>query len=185
MWPLCSSMRATPLKIITTARRSVHTLMGSKEAFRTKTRAFMVEADITRARRKVSKIVLETRAVRQVLGTGGRNSLIPAELIRSFDESAQISRLHNRMTGIWRYMYFCLRPGTMQVPGTGHRADHVISSLNDHPRNMTDLADVFDQIVFGWKETIVHEVVTFNARKCFRECRLGESFDRFRIEKES
>src|SRR5713226_25227 len=42
MCPLCSSMRATPLKIITTARRSVHTLMGSKEAFRTNTRAFMV-----------------------------------------------------------------------------------------------------------------------------------------------
>jgi hypothetical protein len=29
MWPLCSSMRATPLKIITTARRSVQTLIGS------------------------------------------------------------------------------------------------------------------------------------------------------------
>src|SRR5712692_9161511 len=37
MCPLCSSTRATPLKIITTARRSVHTLMGSKEAFSTKT----------------------------------------------------------------------------------------------------------------------------------------------------
>src|SRR5437016_13758372 len=55
MCPLCSSMRATPLKIITTARRSVHTFIGSKEAFRTKTRAFMIEADITRVRRKVSK----------------------------------------------------------------------------------------------------------------------------------
>src|SRR5262245_65560428 len=54
MCPLCSSMRATPLKIMTTARRSVHTLMGSKEAFRTKTRAFMVEGDITRAWRKVT-----------------------------------------------------------------------------------------------------------------------------------
>src|SRR5713101_4239300 len=41
MCPLCSSMRATPLKIITTARRSVHTLMGSKEAFRTSTRRFI------------------------------------------------------------------------------------------------------------------------------------------------
>lgn len=38
MCPLCSSTRATPLKIITTARRSVHTLMGSKEAFSTRTR---------------------------------------------------------------------------------------------------------------------------------------------------
>jgi hypothetical protein len=29
MCPLCSSTRATPLKIITTARRSLHTLIGS------------------------------------------------------------------------------------------------------------------------------------------------------------
>src|ERR671926_24779 len=38
MWPLCSSIRAMPLKIIPTARRSVQTFTGSKEAFRTKTR---------------------------------------------------------------------------------------------------------------------------------------------------
>src|SRR5882724_10070481 len=42
MCPLCSSTRATPLKIITTARRSVHTLMGSKEVFSTKTRPFIL-----------------------------------------------------------------------------------------------------------------------------------------------
>src|ERR1044072_1650218 len=41
IWPLCSSTRATPLKIITTARRSVHTLMGSKEVLRTKTLPFI------------------------------------------------------------------------------------------------------------------------------------------------
>lgn len=55
MWPLCSSTRATPLKIITTARLSVHTLMGSKEVLRTKTLPF-ISADITRARKRVSKI---------------------------------------------------------------------------------------------------------------------------------
>src|SRR5207249_9413453 len=64
MWPLCSSMRATPLKIITTARRSVHTLIGSKEAFSTRTRAFMIEADITRGWRKVSKFGVEALGVR-------------------------------------------------------------------------------------------------------------------------
>src|SRR5919107_2418569 len=42
LWPLCSSTRATPLKIITTARLSVHTLMGSKEVFRTKTLPFIL-----------------------------------------------------------------------------------------------------------------------------------------------
>src|SRR5882724_12667219 len=59
MWPLCSSMRATPLKIITTARRSVHTLMGSKEAFRTKTRAFMVEPILREPAGKCQKLVSE------------------------------------------------------------------------------------------------------------------------------
>jgi hypothetical protein len=48
-------MRATPLKIITTARRSVHTLIGSKDVFRTKTRPFITLFDITRATVKVSK----------------------------------------------------------------------------------------------------------------------------------
>src|SRR5690349_21235820 len=54
MWPLCSSTRATPLKIMTSARLSVHTLMGSKEVFRTKTLPF-IRVDITRARKTVSK----------------------------------------------------------------------------------------------------------------------------------
>jgi hypothetical protein len=49
MCPLCSSTRATPLKIITTARLSVHTLTGSKEVLRTKTLPF-INVDITRAR---------------------------------------------------------------------------------------------------------------------------------------
>src|SRR5437763_15617803 len=55
MWPLCSSMRATPLKIITTARRSLHTLLGSKEAFRTKTCALMLESIIRERARKYQK----------------------------------------------------------------------------------------------------------------------------------
>src|SRR5438046_7216641 len=141
MWPLCSSMRATPLKIITTARRSVHTLIGSKEAFRTKTRAFMVEGDITRARRKVSKLC-QTRAVRKVLSTGGRHSLNPAELIRGFDQDAQISRLHNRMSGVRRDMYFCFRPGAMKVPGTGRRAGDALSCRTGHPQATAGRADV-------------------------------------------
>src|SRR5689334_7241227 len=55
MWPLCSSTRATPLKIMTTARLSVQTLMGSKEVLRTKTLPF-ISLDITRARKRVSKL---------------------------------------------------------------------------------------------------------------------------------
>lgn len=46
--PLCSSMRATPLNIITTARRSVQTFIGSKEAFKTNTLPVILNKDIKR-----------------------------------------------------------------------------------------------------------------------------------------
>src|ERR1041385_9131202 len=59
MCPLCSSMRATPLKIITTARRSVHTLMGSNEAFSTKTRAFILESILREPKGQCQKTVSE------------------------------------------------------------------------------------------------------------------------------
>src|SRR5215813_5765438 len=57
MCPLCSSIRATPLKIMTTARRSVHTLIGSNEAFRTRTRAFIIEPILRERRGKCQKLV--------------------------------------------------------------------------------------------------------------------------------
>jgi hypothetical protein len=57
MWPLCSSTRATPLKIITTARRSVHTLTGSKEVFRTKTLPFILRLILRERGRECQKYV--------------------------------------------------------------------------------------------------------------------------------
>src|SRR3954468_4396727 len=60
MCPLCSSIRATPLKIITTARRSVHTLIGSNEAFSTKTRAFILEAILREPKGQCQKLVSRT-----------------------------------------------------------------------------------------------------------------------------
>src|SRR5207253_3921152 len=116
MCPLCSSMRATPLKIITTARRSVHTLMGSKEAFRTRTRAFMIEADITRVRRKVSKFGVGSPAVREG-SVFAALVLRRAKLICRLYQRAQISRLRNRVTCVRRDVQFRFRPGAMQVPG--------------------------------------------------------------------
>ena len=38
-----SSASAIPFRISTTARRAVHTLIGSKDAFRTKTRPFIAD----------------------------------------------------------------------------------------------------------------------------------------------
>src|SRR5689334_23988570 len=57
MCPLCSSTRATPLKIITTARRSVHTLIGSNEVFRTKTLPFILSLILREPQRECQKYV--------------------------------------------------------------------------------------------------------------------------------
>src|SRR5205085_4965911 len=62
MCPLCSSTRATPLKIITTARRSVHTLIGSNEVFRTKTRPF-ISGLILRERGRECQNMFQLRGV--------------------------------------------------------------------------------------------------------------------------
>src|SRR4030095_31029 len=57
MCPLCSSTRATPLKIMTTARRSVHTFIGSKEVFRTKTLPFIPSLILRERRRECQNYV--------------------------------------------------------------------------------------------------------------------------------
>ena len=63
MWPLCSSTRATPLKIMTTARLSVHTLMGSKEVFRTKTLPFILWLILRERGRECQKSVRRTGVI--------------------------------------------------------------------------------------------------------------------------
>jgi len=54
-WAELSSAFATPLRISTTARRAVHTLIGSKEAFRTSTREFILKSKYNLASTILSK----------------------------------------------------------------------------------------------------------------------------------
>src|SRR6185369_8677650 len=63
MCPLCSSTRATPLKIITTARLSVHTLTGSKEVLRTKTLPFILWLILRERGRECQKDVRSTGVI--------------------------------------------------------------------------------------------------------------------------
>ena len=55
-WAELSSALATPFRISTTARRAVQTLIGSNEAFRTKTREFILEAKYNVASTILSKL---------------------------------------------------------------------------------------------------------------------------------
>src|SRR5262245_12470241 len=88
------------------------------------------------------------------------------------------------MSGVRRNVEVGLGPRAMQVPRAFHRTDYVVASLNDDTWNVTYPADILEQIIVGRKEAIVHEVVTLDARKGERELWIGESLDRFGIEKQ-
>src|SRR5438067_11564577 len=85
--------------------------------------------------------------------------------ISRFDQRAQISRLHNRVAGVRRDAEFGFRPGAMQVPRARHRTHNVISTLDYDTRNVPNLSNVLKQIIVSRKETVVHEVVTLDARE--------------------
>src|SRR6266850_7594170 len=70
------------------------------------------------------------------------------------------------------------RPGTVQVPGARHRAHNIVAALDDYAGNLPDLLDILRQIIVSWEETIVHEVVAFNAGEGERKLRVGKSLNR-------
>src|SRR5438046_5672578 len=86
------------------------------------------------------------------------------------------------MTSVRREVQFGFRPGTMQVPRARHRTDDIVAPLNDHTGDVANLADVLDQIILSREETVVHEVVTLDAREGFSKSWISKSLDRFGIE---
>ncbi len=53
----------------------------------------------------------------------------------------------------------------MQIPRAFHWANHVVASLDDHGRDVSNAADLFDELVVGAQETAIHEVVTLDPRE--------------------
>src|SRR5437764_8547528 len=86
------------------------------------------------------------------------------------------------MTRVRREVQFSFRPGTMQVPCARHRTDYIVAPLDNHAGDLANLADDLDQIILSREETVVHEVVTLDAREGFSKVWIGKSFDRFGIE---
>src|SRR5438876_1631705 len=208
MWPLCSSMRATPLKIITTARRSVQTLIGSNDVFSTKTRAFIPCGYYARAKNKAkgeapdpaeARLQASSRQPFQITnsktlnswraqsGRGHAPAYVPqvwsllSELVGRFHQRADVSRLGHGVPGIGRNVQLGLGPGAMKFPRTHHRTNDVVATLHDYPRDVTNLADILDQIIVRVEEGVVHEVMAFDAREGQGELRVGKLFDGFVI----
>jgi hypothetical protein len=68
---------------------------------------------------------------------------------------------------------FRFRPGTMQIPGTLEGTHNVITALNDYRRDVTNLIDVFDLLRFSLEASVIHKVMTLNAREGERESRVA------------
>src|SRR5258706_8508453 len=117
------------------------------------------------------------------VGTPNRVPASPKP-IRRLDQRTGIPRLHDRVARVRRNQEFRFRPGTMQVPGTRHRTDHIVTPLHNHARNVTNLSYVLDQVILCREETILHEVMTFNPGKSQSELRVSKLLESIVIKEE-
>src|SRR5258706_3818982 len=115
------------------------------------------------------------------VGTPNRVPASPKP-IRRLDQRTGIPRLHDRVARVRRNQEFRFRPGTMQIPGTRHRTDDIVTPLHNHAGNVTNLSNVLDQVILCWEKAVVHEVMTFNPGKSQSELRVSKLLDRFVIE---
>src|SRR6266436_3407297 len=85
------------------------------------------------------------------------------ESVRRFHQGAGDAGFADRVSRIGNDAKLRLRPGLVQLPGAHHRTNDVVPPLNDHGGNVTNPANILDQVVVSLKETIVHKVVTLDA----------------------
>src|SRR6185503_3895593 len=78
------------------------------------------------------------------------------------------------MAGVGNDVQLRFRPGSMQVPGARKRTNNVVPALNNNGGNVSNRADILDQIVVGTEEGVVHKVVAFDS---------GEGESKLRIRK--
>src|SRR5258705_13632820 len=86
------------------------------------------------------------------------------------------------MTGIGNEVQLWFRPGSMEIPGARKRTDNIVPTLNNDGGDRSDPADIFDQIIVGTEEGVVHEVVTFDPGEGEGKLRIGKLLDHGRVE---
>ena len=81
--------------------------------------------------------------------------------------------LERRMPGGRADHQLRLRPGLVQVPRIGDRADHVVAPVHDHAGDVGDAVGIAQQLVVGIEEPLVDEVMVLDARESQRELRIA------------
>jgi hypothetical protein len=68
------------------------------------------------------------------------------------------------LAAVWGDDEIGLGPRTVKRPRTPKGGDNIVTSLHDYPVHVADARDVAQQLVFGFEEALVEEVVDLNAR---------------------
>src|ERR1043166_5483397 len=79
-------------------------------------------------------------------------------------------------------MQLRFRPRPVQVPGALDGTDNIVAALDNHTRYVANLIDVLKEIILCLEETIMHEIMAFNAGEGECESRISKPFDGFGIE---
>src|ERR1700738_4475868 len=103
-----------------------------------------------------------TQAKLQVLHSLGRQHQLLAD-----------ARLHRRVPGIGNDHISRLWPGPSELVGPADRADHVVTALYDHPRQLSDISDPGDQVAVAGEQMTAKEM-GFDSRQTQREPVLTE-----------
>src|SRR5262249_376747 len=95
--------------------------------------------------------------------------LILAEAIGRLDQLMEISGLGGRVAGIGHDPQVRFRKGTVERPGAGHRADDIVTPLDNHGRYVADTCDVRKELIVTLEESVVDKVVTLDPGECKRK----------------
>lgn len=61
----------------------------------------------------------------------------------------------------------------MKLPGAHDRTNNIVAALNNHGRNVSNLADVINQVIISVEENVVDEVMALDPGQGQRRVRLG------------
>src|SRR5262245_15598013 len=111
------------------------------------------------------------------LGSG----LGSAEAVGRLDQPVDGARLHGGVAGVGDDVEVGFRPAPVELPGRDHRTDHVVATLDDHRRDVTDPVDAVEELIRMTEERAVDEVVALDPGDGLRELAAPETLDQGRV----
>ena len=90
---------------------------------------------------------------------------LAGEFVRRRDQGATVRRVESAVATVGGDDEVGFGPRTVKRPRAFHGADDVVTALHDYPGDAADARGIAQQLVVGFEETFVDEVVRLNARE--------------------